>query len=197
MELQPLTEDYYFHLYNRGVNGEDIFKEPQNYRYFLERYQFYCADVFETMAYALLRNHFHLLVRVKENVMVPMRNGEGLVRLNASRQLSHFFNSCAQSINRSYRRTGPLFESPFERKQVDSDAYITSMILYCHFNPQLHGFVDDFKEWAFTSYDAILKNDNGLLATSKVLDWFGGMNGFKNAHLLKYDDGIVKKLKLE
>ena len=197
MEIQPLTEGYCFHIYNRGVNNEDIFKEPHNYDYFLKQYQFYCSDVFETMAYALMKNHFHFLVRVKENVIVPKHNDDGIIQLNASKQLSHSFNSYAQSINKMYRRTRPLFESPFERKQIDSDAYITSMILYCHFNPQLHGFVSDFKKWGFTSYHSILRTDNSLLASSKVLDWFGGVNGFERMHLMKYDDSVVKNFKLE
>ncbi len=188
MNIQPLTEGSYFHIYNRGVNHEDIFKEERNYHYFIQQYKTYCADVFETCGYALLRNHFHLLVYVKENVVVPKLKGECGIQLNASKQLGHFFNSYAQSINRSYKRTGPLFESPFERKKIDSDAYITSMIMYCHFNPQLHGFVNDFKEWEFTSYNAILRNDNSLLASDKVLEWFGSAEALEKTHRNKYNE---------
>lgn len=197
MHIQPLTEGSFFHIYNRGVNGEDLFKQQKNYYYFIEQYITYCSDVFETMAYVLLKNHFHLLVYVKENVVVSKYKGEGTIQLNASKQLGHFFNSYAQSINKAYKRTGPLFESPFERMKIESDHYITSMILYCHFNPQLHGFIDDFKQWEFSSYHSILKNDNSFLASQKTLDWFGGVNGFEKAHLLKYDDEVVKGFKLE
>ena len=182
MYIQPLTEGHYFHIYNRGVNSEDIFKEQRNYYYFLQQYMGYCSDVFETLAYALLKNHFHLLVYVKENVMVPKHNGQGTVRLNASRQLSHFFNSYTQAINKACNRTGQLFESPFERKLVDNDSYLTSVIYYCHYNPQQHGFVKDFKDWAFSSYHALLKNETGFLAAQKVLDWFGGADPFEKAH---------------
>ena len=59
MNLQPITEGNYFHIYNRGVNGENIFKEEKNYYFFLAQYKKYCAPVFETLAYALLKNHFH------------------------------------------------------------------------------------------------------------------------------------------
>jgi putative transposase len=65
MHIQPLTEGQYFHIYNRGVNGEDLFKDLGNYSYFLQQYERYCSDVLETFAYALLKNHFHLLVYVK------------------------------------------------------------------------------------------------------------------------------------
>lgn len=193
MQIESLTEGRYFHMYNRGVNGEDIFKEPRNYDYFLQQYSHYCSDVFETLAYALLKNHFHLLVYVKENVTVPKYGAEGTIRLNASKQLSHFFNSYSQSINRAFNRTGPLFESPFERKPVDDDNYVTAAIYYCHYNPQLHGFVKDFKDWVFTSYSAILNNNNTITASQKVLDWFGGTAAFKKMHEKRYEQNEFKR----
>ena len=84
------------------------------------------------------------------------------------------------------KRTGPLFESPFERKPVDNDSYITSMIYYCHYNPQLHGFVEDFREWPFTSYHDILADNNNIVSSQKVLDWFGGKAAFEKAHQRRY-----------
>lgn len=197
MYIQPLIEGQYFHIYNRGVNGEDIFKEQRNYYYFLQQYINYCTDVMETLAYGLLKNHFHLLVYIKENVVVPKYNGQGTIQLNASKQLSHFFNSYAQSINKAYNRTGPLFESSFERKLVDDESYLTSMIYYCHYNAQLHGFVNDFKDWEFSSYHTLLKNEHSFLASQKVMDWFGDAAAFKKAHEERYSKGGMEKFIIE
>jgi putative transposase len=197
MYIQPLIEGQYFHIFNRGVNGEDIFKEQRNYYYFLQQYIIFCSDVFETFAYALLKNHFHLLVYVKENVQVPKHNKQGTMQLNASKQLSHFFNSYAQSVNKAYNRTGPLFESPFERKLVDDESYITSVIYYCHYNAQLHGFVKDFKDWEFSSNHTVLKNNNTFLAAQKVLDWFGGNTAFEKAHEGRYEKEGIEKFIIE
>ena len=182
MDIQPLIEGQYFHIYNRGVNSEDLFKEKRNYYYFLQQYKLYCSDVLETLAYCLLKNHFHLLVYVKENVEVPRKDGKGMFKVNASKQLGHFFNSYAQSINRAHKRTGPLFESPFERKWVDNESYLTSMIYYCHRNAVHHGFVNDMQEWEFSSYHSILGNDNSLVATAEVLKRFGSLINFEEAH---------------
>jgi hypothetical protein len=197
MYTQQLTEGAYFHIYNRGVNGENIFKEKRNYYYFLQQYIFYCSDVLETFAYALLKNHFHLLVYVKENVLVPKQHGQGMIKLNASKQLSHFFNSYAQSVNKANNRTGPLFESPFERKLIDDDSYLTSVIYYCHYNAQLHEFVKDFKEWEFSSYHTILENNNCFLASQKVLDWFGGVVTFEKEHKGRYTQNDIDKFIIE
>ncbi len=128
-----------------------------------------------------------MLVYIKDPVEVPRKDGKGLHKPTASKQLSHFFNSYAQSINKLYNRTGPLLESPFERKRIDDDKYLTSVIYYCHYNPQLHGFVNNFREWEFSFYQHILKNDNTWLASQKVVDWFGSVLLFEKAHENTYE----------
>ena len=55
----------FYHVYNRGINGEDIFKEARNYPYFLKLYTKYIPSVAETYAYCLLKNHFHVMIRVR------------------------------------------------------------------------------------------------------------------------------------
>jgi hypothetical protein len=197
MDIQPLIEGQYFHIYNRGVNSENLFKEERNYYYFLQQYKFYCHDVLETLSYSLLKNHFHLLVYVKENVELPRKDGQGLFKMNASKQLGHFFNSYAQSINKSYNRTGPLFESPFERKLVDDESYLVSMIYYCHRNAQHHNFVKDFREWEFSSYSAIVRNDNSLVASEKVIARFGNVAAFEKSHTIFLDDKESDKYIIE
>lgn len=183
MYIQPLIEGQYLHIYNRGVNGEDLFKEQKNYYFFLQQYRLYCGDAMETLAYCLLKNHFHLLVRIKENVEVLRRDGkEGMFKINASKQLGHLFNSYAQSVNKAYKRTGPLFESPFERKIVDDESYLMSMIYYCHRNPVHHGFVNDLRDWEFSSYHSVLKNDTSIIAIDEVIKRFGNVSQFEEAH---------------
>lgn len=183
MNIQPIIEGQYFHIYNRGVNREDLFKSEKNYSQFLEKYSYYCSEILETLAYCLLKNHFHLLARVRENVEVPRRDGkEGMFRLNASKQLGHCFNAYAQSINSAYKRTGPLFESPFERKWVDDKSYLRHMVFYCHSNPVHHGFTKDVRDWEHSSYHSILNGDNSLVAADTVMELFGGIEQFEAAH---------------
>ena len=197
MDIQPIIEGQYFHIYNRGVNSENIFKEERNYYYFLQQYKFYCSDILEILAYCLLKNHFHLLVYIKENVEVPRKDGKGMFKLNASKQLSHFFNSYAQAVNKAHKRTGPLFESPFERKLVDDESYIMSMIYYCHRNPVHHGFVGELGDWEFSSYRPILNNDNSLVAVDKVIQRFGSVAAFDEAHKVYNTNTEVGKYIIE
>jgi putative transposase len=61
----PLLFDTYYHIYNRGVNGENIFIEERNYDLFLNLYEKHLLPVTDLFAYCLLRNHFHVNLRVK------------------------------------------------------------------------------------------------------------------------------------
>ncbi|MBN1976347.1 MAG: hypothetical protein JW918_03000, partial [Anaerolineae bacterium] len=70
-DFVPLEHGQYYHIYNRGNNGENIFIEERNYSYFLGLYAKYIEPIADTFAYVLLRNHFHLLVRIKD----PSRPG--------------------------------------------------------------------------------------------------------------------------
>ena len=70
-----------------------------------------------------------------------MKTSEVLVR----QHFSNFFNSYAKAINTAHQRTGSLFQNRFGRMKVDSDRYFTRLIHYIHFNPQKHGFVEDFR----------------------------------------------------
>lgn len=181
--IETLEEGETYHIYNRGINSEDIFKEKRNYYYFLDKYKEYCSDILEIYAYALLKNHFHLMVKIKENILVTRRDGKGEIEINASKQLSHFFNSYAQSYNASYNRHGKLLEEPFRRNHVDSDDYFTALILYIHFNAQHHGFVENYRDWEFTSWHSYLNDEKTFLEKSTVIDWFGNIERFMNAHL--------------
>ena len=62
----PLEHGKYYHIYNRGNNRENIFVEERNYPYFLKLYAQHIFPVADTFAYCLMRNHFHLLVHIKD-----------------------------------------------------------------------------------------------------------------------------------
>ena len=182
----------YYHIYNRGNNGENIFVEQHNYRYFLQLYAKYVEPVADTYAYCLLRNHFHLLVRIKTKEEIQRTFGvwcENPKLLSPSQQFSHWFNAYAKAINKSYGRTGSLFEHPFRRIPVTSDAYFTQLVVYVHHNPQKHGLVNDFREWPYSSYHTLLSTKATRLKRDDVLTWFDGTQGMVKSHL----QGIMRE----
>ena len=64
-DIPPLTYGTFFHIYNRGNNGENIFIQERNYAYFMELWWKHISPIAETWAYGLLGNHFHATVFIK------------------------------------------------------------------------------------------------------------------------------------
>lgn len=71
MKKEIFEAGHYYHIYNRGNNKENIFIEERNYVYFLQLLKIYILPVADVYAYCLLKNHFHLLVRIKEEDELP------------------------------------------------------------------------------------------------------------------------------
>jgi len=65
---------------------------------------------------------------------------------------------------------------------VEDKNYFNTLVMYIHNNPKRHGFVDDFKEWTFTSYHEILSDEPTFLQRNEVLQWFGGKEAFIQLH---------------
>jgi len=188
----PLQYGQTYHIYNRGNNREDLFFEERNYGYFLKLYARYVEPVADTYAYCLLRNHFHLLVRIK-----TVEEQEGLKPRNPSQQFGNLFNAYTKAINRAYQHTGSLFENPFGRILVTSDGYFTQLISYIHRNPQKHGFVDDFRAWPYSSYRAFLSEKPTRLKRDDVLAWFDGPEAFEAFHRQEVSEELVAPLVLD
>jgi len=194
---EPLQHERFYHIYNRGINGEALFREERNYHHFLKLWAKYIEPIAETYAYCLLNNHFHFLVRIKETETGPISNLRfveiGPV-LAVSRQFNNLFIAYAKAVNKAYDRTGGLFESPFKRKLVDSDRYFSALVVYIHQNPQRHGFVNDFRDWPYSSYHAVLSSQATRVQRGEVLDWFDGSVGFRDAHLILVDEALIEPL---
>jgi putative transposase len=187
----------YYHIYNRGVNQENIFREERNYTYFLKLYAHYIGPVADTYAYCLLRNHFHLLVRIHDEEEIEaqtLKVSETFRVLNPSRQFSNLFNAYAKAINKAYDRTGSLFQHPFGRVAVTDDSYFLNLVAYIHHNPQKHGFVNDFREWRYSSYQAHLSDQTTRLKRAQVLDWFQGQEAFVAFHQIDVDARSIAPL---
>jgi REP element-mobilizing transposase RayT len=189
----PLQLGCYYHIYNRGNNRENLFLEERNYRHFLKLYARYVAPVADTYAYCLLKNHFHVLVRIKD----VAEQGQPGKLLNPSQQFGHLFNAYSKAINKAYRRTGSLFEHPFERIKVTSEPYLFRLVTYIHHNPQTHGLIADFRDWPYSSYHALRSTRPTDLRRDEVLAWFGGPAQLAAAHRRSDDDPQFATLGLE
>jgi REP element-mobilizing transposase RayT len=195
MKTVALIPGAYYHIYNRGNNRENIFVEEKNYHYFMKLYALHIEAVAQTYAYCLLRNHFHFLVRIRseEELQTYQVPETGKVR-SPSQAFSNLFNAYARAFNKMYQRSGALFQRPFGRVGIESDAHFQSLIAYIHQNPQKHGFVDDFRDWPFSSYGALSSDSPTRLQRDDVHRWFGGREGFQSWHISPLNEAQIAAL---
>jgi putative transposase len=175
----PLQAGIIYHVYNRGVNRETIFREKRNYEYFINLYARHIQPAADTFAFCLLPNHFHLLIEVKQD----------LTGLKApSQAFSNLFNAYAKAINKAYQRTGPVFERPFKRIPVTDSQYFLRLLLYVHQNPQRHGLIDDFRDWPYSSYGVLTGNQPTFVKRDVVREWFGDVTEIINQDLTGFEN---------
>lgn len=215
----------FYHIFNCGINGEDLFKTNEDYMHWLHLYERYINPVCETYAWVLMKNHFHLFVKIKENVIYKYSKEEfsdedrfkeikwetktlenadrsstlsGLNCGNLSAyegpdrlkmkipqphlHFSHMFNAYSKYFNLKYHRHGTLLERPFKRKEVKSNRYFRSVIVYIHQNPVHHGFCEHPLDYGWSSYKTVISIKPTKLNRQEVIGWFDDLGNFKNLH---------------
>ncbi len=56
----------FYHLYNHANGNENLFRNEENYLFFLKKFAFYVNPIADTYAYCLMPNHIHFLIAIKE-----------------------------------------------------------------------------------------------------------------------------------
>lgn len=193
--LKTYVEDSYYHIYNRGVEKRIIFSDDQDYNVFLgylkeylsppvDPYQFrqeltfkgesfkgiprqpnnYSKEI-DLLAYCLMPNHFHLLIKQNSS-----RSIENFMRSLLTRYSGYF--------NKRNKRVGSLFQGPYKAVLVDSDEYLLHLSSYIHLNPK--EFTDDLLN-AHSSYPEYLKKrKTSWIKPDLVLSFFSQST---NVHL--------------
>ena len=171
----------YYHVYNRGVNRRTIFRENADFQRFLNYLRKYMEPVGKVLSYALMRDHYHLTVLMNAPEAIPAK----LLRTPHAlgRTFSHLQNAYANYFNHRYKTVSGLFETAYERIEVDSLNYFRQLVVYHHHNPEKHGVTADFRNYLWTSYQE-LSNPvvEPYVAKELTLAKFGGVEAFFAAH---------------
>lgn len=177
MEKDVFETGQYYHVYNRGNNSENIFIEEKNYNYFLEKLKKYILPIADVYAYCLLKNHFHIVLRIKDKIDLPEKFKEKI-----HLPFSNLFNSYSKSINKAYDRTGSLFQEHLQRNRIESEKYLKQLIMYVHLNPVKHKFSKDFQSYRHSSYRSYLSDKQSSLDREFILELFNDLENFIFCH---------------
>ena len=193
---------HYYHVFNRTNNKERLFKRQENKTYFLDLINNKLTGYIKIYAYALLGNHFHLLIAIRneeeiiqhiQNLPKAKRKKVDFTFLEAKKedrdinelvigQFSGLFNSYAQAINKAYKRDGNLFHKPFKRVAVKFRPRFSWLIYYHHHNSRHHKLIKDFLRDPWHSYHEIISDKKSFIEKEFVLEWFGGKANFIKYH---------------
>jgi putative transposase len=177
LKKETFEEGQYYHVYNRGNNNENIYIEEKNYNYFLEKVKKYILPIADIYAYCLLKNHFHIVLRIKDKDKLPEKFKEKI-----HLPFSNLFNSYSKSINKAYNRTGSLFQEHLQRNRIENEEYLKQLTVYVHLNPVKHKFSNDFDSYLHSSYRSYLSDKLSNIDREFVLELFDGLENFKFYH---------------
>jgi len=186
-----------YHIYNRSSGKIPIFNNKRNNSFFLDlieyyrypnnlRFSFFNALSQESQiayldqqikhqpfvsiyAYALMRTHYHLIVKQNTN--------HGIKKL-----ISNLQNSFAKHFNLKFNRHGSLFQGPFQAKRIETEEELLHVSRYIHLNPVTSFYIDylDLEQYPWTSFiDYSTKGRNTFIDSSLVLNHFESFNDYK------------------
>ena len=110
-----LHPSHFYHLYNHANGSDNLFREERNYYFFLEKVNKYLLSYMDIYSYCLMPNHFHFLIRIKdEEIIIKLltenKNFEDMNDLQRikfiyrkiSKSLSNLFSSWLQCLTDLY-----------------------------------------------------------------------------------------------
>jgi len=165
--IKVFAPNCYYHLYGRGVNKMDLFRDKEDYNLFAYQFKKYLTPDFketrffkgqeiqlavnsvagqvELYAFCFMPNHFHLLVKSVE------KDGVSKLMRRVLTGYSSYFNG-------KYNRQGPLIQGSYRAVNVGTREQFIHVSRYIHLNPILAGIVKKAKDYEYTSYKNYLEN---------------------------------------
>lgn len=161
----------WYHVYNRGNNRQKIFFNRNNYLFFLTKCRKQLLNHSNIIAYCLMPNHFHLMLRVKPEPQTQKRDEKQTGFHPLVQKMATLLSSYAQAVNKQESRSGSLFRSKTKAKKLsDGDNfYGVTCFHYIHQNPVEAGLVQQLKDWEFSSFRDYAGMRNGTLVDKKWL----------------------------
>ncbi|MBI2985807.1 MAG: transposase [Deltaproteobacteria bacterium] len=163
---RPLRIEFpgaYYHVMNRGLAKEVIFKTDIDRQAFLDL----LGDVharweLRIYSYCLMSNHYHLCVQTAAVAL--------------ARIMRHVDGVYTQQFNRKYHRDGPLFRGRYKAILVERDRYLLAVARYIHQNPAEAHIVSQPEQyhWSSLRHYVTHRGRPPWLDTETLLAYFGG-----------------------
>jgi len=139
------------HLIQRGNNRQVCFIADEDYRFYLDWLAEYATGTgCHIHAYVLMSNHVHLLV--------SSPYGEAVGKM-----MKALGQRYVQYINRTYRRSGTLWEGRYRSCLTQAERYLLTCQRYIELNPVRAGMVAHPAEYRWSSYRTNAQGESSSL----------------------------------
>jgi REP element-mobilizing transposase RayT len=123
----------------RGIERRPLFRDDADRDDLVERLAGLAeAEAFTVYAWAVLPNHFHLLVRTDQRPL--------------ARTMRSLLTGYAGAFNRRHRRSGHLFQNRYKSIVCEEEPYFLELVRYLHLNPLRAKVVPDLRTLARYPY---------------------------------------------
>ena len=187
--LKIYLQDGYYHLYNRGVAKNDIFLGPQDYSVFLSYLKEYLSppipptpEELKLMEYTYFRKNYHESINLLAFCLMP-NHFHLLVKQNEARAIESFMRSLlirySTYFNRHYQRVGHVFQDVYKGVLVNQEGYFLWLSRYIHRNPlELLKNGERLSEYEYSSYPVYLgMRENEWVNSQEIL---GSIKDYKS-----------------
>ncbi|MCR4280525.1 MAG: transposase [Candidatus Komeilibacteria bacterium] len=137
---REIKEDSIYHIYNRSVDKQTIFRSSYDFnRFYFKIMEYTEKSSLTVLAYCILPNHFHLLLRTT--------NPRGLATA-----VGNLCNSYAKYFNCAWERIGHVWQGRYNAKLVDDKEYLQTLLYYVNLNPIKHKLAHKMEDWPWSSH---------------------------------------------
>lgn len=201
-----------YHIFNKTIDHKNVFKSESIGRIFLQLFNYYRSTKstirysyfrklpekiktyretqlrhkkyfkLDILAYCLMPNHFHLLLKQKKE--------NGIISF-----MANILNSITRFYNLAFTRKGPLFLPQFRSRMIMNQEQLLHVSRYIHLNPYSSGLVnipEDLKGYNLSSFQEYLKQSkSNICNTDIILSFF--TNGVKQYERFVLDNAEHQK----
>ena len=164
MPRQPRAAGEYLHIIVRGIGKQILFEDTRDREKYLFYLQKYAAETgISILAYCLMDNHVHLLLRDPAAGIALFMKKTGI--------------SYAQYFNQKYARSGHLFQDRYKSENIQDDAYLLTVFRYILNNPLGAGY-SSAEAYRWSSYCEFGKS-GGITDTGMLRELIGDDAAFR------------------
>jgi len=154
------------HIIQRGHNGQAVFLALADYQFMLDLLQQYAREFGVAVhSYALLPDHFHLL-------LTP-QNAEGVPKMlqAVGRRYVRYFND-------AQKRSGTLWDGRYRCTVLQPERFLLACMAHCDLNPVRSGLCADAADYALSSHGHYIGRRVDPLVTPHAQFWGMGNTPF-------------------